>query len=80
MPADPQYDKVSQLAKPASPYYGCHNKPRPVANAIVRVSACFFHSAKGEDSCYTFRHSTECKYDQSHADQRCNGCKHVNSL
>lgn len=67
MPADPQYDKVHVLATPDSPYYGCHNRERPVAGAAVLLK---------DGYSYPFRHSTECRYDRSDTDKRCAGCIH----
>lgn len=76
MPADPQYDKVSELAKPASPYYGCHNKPRPVPNQPV--SGPWVRDSHGSSQhSWPYRFTTDCLYDMSHKDKRCAGCKHA---
>lgn len=70
MPADPQFDKVSDLAKAVSPFYGCHSKPRPVEGSPVPT--------KPDQPSYPFRFKTQCMYDKGLTDPRCAGCPHIN--
>lgn len=50
--------------------YGCHNKPRPVAGALVTGSPAY-----GSQQ-WPFANSTECKHDLSVSDPNCTGCAH----
>lgn len=67
MPADPQYDVVHAKAIPVSNFYGCHSKPRPEVG----------HPVPSKDGTYPYRFSTECRYDMSTTDTRCEGCPHI---
>lgn len=49
--------------------YGCHNRPRPVANETITGAPCY-----GEQQ-WPFTNSTECRYDIRETDPGCAGCK-----
>lgn len=62
--------------------YGCHSKPRPVAGAVTHYAPAGYTGVPGcGPAGLTPIHrpiyhvmTTECKYDRSAADSRCNGC------
>lgn len=69
MPADPSFDPINPMVDRNTDVdkYGCYNRPRPVYSQPV-----VFKSVE-----WPYRFSTECRYDRSETDNRCQGCQHV---
>jgi hypothetical protein len=65
---------------------GCHNRPRPIAEAPVIVQDGWYSSVLHENdaiprlTAVPFRMSTECRYDASATDKGCAGCEHAPHL
>lgn len=63
----PSNEAIINGKRTTLPPYGCHN--RPPINSIV------WHSTGQADWPHVM--STDCRYDLSHGDARCAGCRHV---
>jgi hypothetical protein len=61
--------------------YGCHNKPRPIANAPLIVQDGYHPGPPDTRIALMveapFRMNTDCQYTKTHAsDPQCSGCVH----
>lgn len=62
--------KHSNVISSDSYRYGCHNAPRPVANAPVLDKG-------GKELGFNFTMSTDCRYDKRETDTACRSCAHT---